>query len=466
MVLIVITAFVGIFNIYVVNDMLQSMGSVLNDLTRCENVYSAFGEEKDALNKLIRNHSEENEIAYDDACIHMRAMISRLPFDYEEIGAERYVRTWRIISAYAVYEEQRQAVIEAGRGTLRSERLYKLMEMQGYLEQYMQELIQITVQEGSVSYEEKVPVLGRLPVLLISFSISAIVITVVFSRVLSSTVTKPVKHIAENVRRLSDGDFGGGDIHIDNMDEIGELVKAFNQMKQAMVENRELTEHIHRDEMERVEMEKQLETARLDLLQSQINPHFLFNTLNMISGMAELENADITKKMTGSLSHIFRYNLHTTAQFVSLSQEISVIQDYMYLQHMRFGERIRFQLEVAEDVDTGTLSVPAFMLQPLAENAVVHGLSGKETGGTLSLKVTRALGAIRIVMEDDGVGIPEETMKNLRLEEKVSPFVDHHGIGMRNVYQRVTRLVAGGMMQVESVAGEGTRITISLPEME
>ncbi|MCR4588916.1 MAG: histidine kinase, partial [Lachnospiraceae bacterium] len=432
--LILIMAFVGIFNLYVVNDTVQSMGGVLNDLTRCENVYSAFRAEVSAFNRLLRNQTDENRVAYEDACVHMRASVNRLPFQYDEIGAERYARTWRIISAYAVYEEQRQSVLDADRGTIRTERIYTLIDMQGYLNQYMQELIQITVEESSVTYQEKLPLISRLPYLLIFFSILALSITLLFSRLLSTTVTAPVRKIAENARRLTAGDFSGEDVQVGNQDEIGELVTTFNQMKKAMAENLELTEQIHRDEMEKVEMEKQLETARLDLLQSQINPHFLFNTLNMISGMAELEQADTTKRMTGSLAHIFRYNLHTNSQFVSLSQELSVIQDYMYLQHMRFGERIRFSMKVEEDVDTSTISVPALMLQPLVENAVVHGLSGKENGGCVWLCVMRSLGCIEIVVEDDGVGIPSEALASMRLGEKHAPHADHTGIGIRNVY--------------------------------
>ncbi|MCR4587996.1 MAG: sensor histidine kinase [Lachnospiraceae bacterium] len=464
--LILIMVFVGFFNIYVVNDTVQLMGGMLNDLTRCENVYSAFDAEVSALNRMMRNQNADNRKTYEEACRHMKSSVNQLPFQYDEIGAERYARTWRIISAYAVYEEQRQSVLDADRGTIRTERIYTLIEMQGYLKQYMQELIQITVEENSVIYQQKVPLISRLPFLLIFFSVLAVAITVIFSRVLSKTVTAPVRRIAENARRITAGDFGGEDIQVENTDEIGDLVSAFNQMKQTMSENLELTEQIHRDEMERVEMEKQLETARLDLLQSQINPHFLFNTLNMISGMAELEQADITKRMTGSLAHIFRYNLHTTAQFVSLSQELSVIKDYMYLQHMRFGDRIRFVLKVEKDVDTSMVSVPAFMLQPLAENAVVHGLSGKENGGCLWLRVSHNLGCIEIVIEDDGIGIPIDILESMKLGEKHAPHADHTGIGMRNVYHRVTSLVAGGTMKVESWPGTGTKITISLPEME
>ena len=134
--------------------------------------------------------------------------------------------------------------------------------------------------------------------------------------------------------------------------------------------------------MERAEMEKRLETTRMDLLQSQIKPHFLFNTLNSISGMAEIEDAEVTDSMIRSLSRLFRYNLHTSDQFVSLSQELEVARDYLYLQKMRFGDRVQYEVlpepGSSEAQKLGDINVPVFLLQPLVENAVLHGIAKKE----------------------------------------------------------------------------------------
>lgn len=104
-----------------------------------------------------------------------------------------------------------------------------------------------------------------------------------------------------------------------------------------------MTELLHKEELERVEMEKQLEAARLEFLKSQINPHFLFNTLNMISCTAKLEKAGTTEKMIASLSSLFRYNLKMSEQVVFLEQELKIVDDYIYIQKMRFGGRIRYE---------------------------------------------------------------------------------------------------------------------------
>nr|MCR5716632.1 HAMP domain-containing protein [Lachnospiraceae bacterium] len=238
MVLIIIIALAGIFNMYVVNDSLQGMGVVLDDLTRCENVFTALEEQKSALDKVMRSDTSENRSQYESACLHTRAMIARLPFQYENVGAERYARTWRIISAYEVYETKCDEVIESlGEGESRSsDAFYKLLEMQGYLDGYMQDLIQITVEVGAVAYQGKVPLLNALPYLLLFFSVFAIIVTGIFSGVFSSTLTRPIRRLAESVRKISDDDFGGEDVQVENRDEIGELVTSFNQMKHAVQE--------------------------------------------------------------------------------------------------------------------------------------------------------------------------------------------------------------------------------------
>ena len=146
-------------------------------------------------------------------------------------------------------------------------------------------------------------------------------------------------------------------------------------------EKNEMAERLHKEEVERIEMEKRLDAARLELLKSQINPHFLFNTLNMISCMAKLEEAQTTERMISSLGNLFRYNLKTSEQIVPLERELKVVQDYMYIQQMRFGSRISHDLRV--EVDGGETMIPAFTLQPLVENAIIHGIARKEEGGRI-----------------------------------------------------------------------------------
>jgi sensor histidine kinase YesM len=213
--------------------------------------------------------------------------------------------------------------------------------------------------------------------------------------------------------------------------------------------------------MEKLEIEKQLGLAKLDLLQSQINPHFLFNTLNVISGMAELEDAETTNKMIKSLSHLFRYNLRTSSQFVSLSQEISIIDDYMYLQKMRFGSRLMYIKNIAADLDTTSITVPAFLLQPVVENSIVHGIAHIEDGGRIELSAYKKDNTLYIKVMDTGAGMSRDKVDELNAKS-ISVTQEHAGIGLYNVQKRINSLYNDSEVIVESTMNKGTTVTICI----
>lgn len=459
---------VGVFNMFIIGGSIKDLGSVLSDLSKIVNVQTAFEEENEALEKYIRSDVDVNKENYEKACLHTRACITSLPYTYSIIGAERYARTWRIINAYDYYENQRDEVLDEILSGELSQKIYNLYDMQSDLYSYIQDLTKITVKEGSLLYSNKVTLIDRLPLVLGIISVVGLVLTIGFGRLLSATVTRPLKKLAIGVHDISEKRFDSEDIKVSNEDEIGELVDTFNTMKHAMLEhintlneNQELNERIHKEEMEKVEIEKQLNLARLDLLQSQINPHFLFNTLNVISGMAELENAETTQKMITSLSHLFRYNLRTSSQFVSLSQEISIVDDYMYLQKMRFGSRLIYTKNIDENLDTDSITVPAFLLQPVVENSVVHGISHIEEGGTIELLARKEADMLIISVMDTGEGMSEDKLKELNAKS-VSVTQEHTGIGLVNVQKRIGSLYENSEVIVDSTKGKGTTVTICI----
>ena len=232
-------------------------------------------------------------------------------------------------------------------------------------------------------------------------------------------------------------------------------------------DNQQLADQLHREAMERSEMEKRLETARMVLLQSQIKPHFLFNTLNSISGMAEIEEAEVTDSMIRSLSRLFRYNLHTTAQFVSFSQEMEVSGDYLYLQKMRFGDSVQYELipepGSSEAEALADIQVPAFLLQPLIENAFIHGIGKKEQGGKILIRSEKKDNALHIEVSDTGAGMDPGTLQGLRDKLKGEPSDVRVGIGIGNLYQRLNTLYGEDALQIESKAGEGTQVFVTIP---
>jgi sensor histidine kinase YesM len=339
--------------------------------------------------------------------------------------------------------------------------------MQDYLHQYAQNFMSTTIEEGDNRYSEILPAAFDVPVVAVTISVILFIIIVKLAGMMNRTIIEPVMNLANASQRIAANDFFIDDVKAENDDEIGKLVKAFNKMKYAtgeyimsLEERREVLDQLHAQEIRNLEVKKQLDAMNLALLKSQINPHFLFNTLNVIGGMANLEDAETTEKMIGALSSLFRYNLKTQDEEVILSQELKVATDYMYLQQMRFGSRVEFDTDC--QVDAGKVMVPTFTFQPLLENSVIHGLTPKIEGGSAKLTVTRQGEMLCIVVSDTGVGMSSDKLCELKSALKDNK-QDKVGIGVGNIYRRIYAMYEDGSMDIDSTEGEGTKVTIMIP---
>src|SRR5208282_4017080 len=213
-----------------------------------------------------------------------------------------------------------------------------------------------------------------------------------------------------------------------------------------------------RIEMKLEEQELLLLQARMDALQSQINPHFLFNTLNSVASLVRFD-PDTAREMILKLSKILRRLLKKGDSFVELREEFEFIDDYLDIEVIRFG---RDKLKVVKELDPASLDVmvPAMLIQPMVENSIKHGLSPKITGGTIYLRSRIAESMLVIEVEDDGVGIVEPGSE---VSEWSTP---QHGtgIGMANVRERLNVLFSdAARIEVESRTGAGTIVRILLP---
>ena len=188
-------------------------------------------------------------------------------------------------------------------------------------------------------------------------------------------------------------------------------------------------------------------------MNSLINPHFLFNTLNSVSSLIRT-NPDQARAVVYKLSAILRRLLRKSESLSPLREELALIEDYMAIELIRFGDKLRFVNEV--EPDTLDRLVPSMMLQPLVENSIKHGLAGKVEGGMVRIGGRLVGGRLILVVEDDGVGIPEARLATL-LEQ---------GIGVSNVNERLKVLFGNGYrMTIDSKPGEGSRTEIELPEL-
>ena len=196
-----------------------------------------------------------------------------------------------------------------------------------------------------------------------------------------------------------------------------------------------------------------LNEARLAALSSQINPHFLFNTLNSVASLIRLD-PDQARQVVYKLSKILRRLLRQQDNLTTLREELGFIEDYLAIEMVRFGDKLRFVKEI--DPDTLDLLVPSMLLQPLVENSIRHGLASKVDGGTIRVRGRRIGNQLQIVVEDDGVGIPESRLARM---------FEQGGIGVNNVNERLKVLYGDSYrMWIDSRPGEGTSTGIEIPE--
>lgn len=460
-----------LFNIQIVNFSLGSVYTILNDNFKCHEFQEALELEIEAFERLVKERSQENQELFSEACARTQQCIRALPFDYNQIGPERYARTWNVKNSYGNYQGFRDRFMEEDSfDPSFIPELYQVYGMQEYLQIYARRLITATLTEGLEEYQGKAAVFQATPYLVLLFSAGILGIAMLLTKILENTLASPLVMLAQYSRRIAKNDFGWDDLRVENQDEVGELVLAFNKMRHAMEnhiktlkENNEMVMLLHREELEKIEMEKRLDAAKLEFLKSQVNPHFLFNTLNTIACMAKLEEASATERMITSMSNLFRYNLKTKEQIVFLEQELKVADDYIYIQQTRFGNRIRYGCSL--EADPGNVQIPSFTLQPLIENAIVHGLSKKETGGVLFVRIWERGSRLWISVADNGCGMEEEEKECLdaALKQYSTAKV---GIGLGNIYQRIHTMYRDGELKIYSKKGRGTVIQLVIPQNE
>lgn len=426
--------------------------SILNINSKSLALLSAVREESQAFLKYVNEGTKEAWDAYRQAAGCTSRAVEDLPFDSRRLSRARYAQTWSIRSLYSGYVKRREAffAMDAGEpGYI--EALYGVYQAQDYLGEYADRLEQLTVEEGNQRYQMLRPLFVLIPLGALLWGGMAAAAAVRLLGRVDKGIIQPVERLAQDSRRIAANDFSGPEMQAEGEDEIGELVEAFYHMKAS-------TRGYIRALKENHQVQQQLDAVRLQLLKSQIHPHFLFNTLNMIASMAQIEGAATTEQMTLALSRLFRYNLKSADSVMPLEQELKTVRDYMYIQQMRFGKRLRFREDCGED--TLPVLVPSFALQPLVENAVLHGTSSLKEGGSVLVKTRLRGGRLFIWVLDTGQGMDRERLREIKaaLEREEGTKT---GIGLGNIYSRVRAMYADGGLRLYSRPGAGTLVRIA-----
>lgn len=284
----------------------------------------------------------------------------------------------------------------------------------------------------------------------------------------------PIQMMVDNTKKIREENYKldppGATIR-----ELCVLEKAFADMAvriqqdiENLQEKAKLEQELLRKENENLQIKNLIKETEFQNLQAQINPHFLFNTMNMISQSAQLHHDIQTSELMDKLSAFLRYTLDKSGQFSTLQEEIRSIENYIYIQRKRFGDRVKFVVGISNEVPN--IIMPPVIIQPLIENAITHGVGNmtKEAEIVVSAVVEEEM--LWIFVEDNGAGMNVERLEALlvylhRASEGFAPSVPKSSIGLANVYQRL-KIFYGEKLQfvVESEENCGTLIEIGIPK--
>lgn len=396
--------------------------------------------------------------AHTAASVSWRALSETAQYDNRSIALLRHSIA-QSISHY--WQELDDFLEDLQDGSFDGERFAALQAQAGYLSGYINELIELLLLQGQESYQEVIHRATIYNGILFAAVIVSMLVLAIGMALMVGNISRPVRRLSEAAQRMEYNDYDSPVADTGRGDELGQLARAFSAMQarvretiHALEAEARLEKELRLHEAEEARLTQEAEKSRFAQLQSQINPHFLFNTLQSIAMMAELEQAAVASNMTVRLANFFRYTLENDDAVVTLARELDLLRDYVSLQEMRFSERLTVEMECDTSCDSAL--VPKFLLQPLVENAIVHGMRQRTAGGRIRVTTRRHADGVVVVISDNGCGFDRRAAR--------VPREGRHSIGVGNIAERVAML--GGSFYLFSMPGWGTAARICIRSIE
>lgn len=292
----------------------------------------------------------------------------------------------------------------------------------------------------------------NLTINLLAIALLMICVSMIITGFISSGLTRPLELLMNTIQKI-----GNGNVQlrakIVKEDEIGELAQQFNEMLDQMEELKQ----------KEYQTKQLLNRAEYKALQAQVNPHFLYNTLDTMASIAEIRNCPEVSHMSQSLALIFRYSLNMKDPFSTVENEIVHLKNYIYVMDMRMHDNIQYTF----DVDEMTLKskLPRLSLQPIVENAINHGLRNKRGKKKIGIQIKREQMDLVICIEDNGIGLDTSAINESLRKNELDFVVRGNSIGLHNINARLKMLYGNQYgMHLESMLGEGTKVFMILPD--
>ncbi len=343
------------------------------------------------------------------------------------------------------------------------------LEMYRYLNSYISELNVQQFKNNSASYQALQSAIRYMEVASNVMLVLMMGVCIMMLFYMVKGVVAPLSGLAATANLVGQANFNVKMPPTDANDEVGVVTRAFNTMVSSLEEYMKLTKENMEKEQAMMErellMENHLKEAQLKYLQSQINPHFLFNSLNAGAQLAMMEDAEKTSIFVERMADFFRYNVKKGSEDATLLEEVEAVENYIYILNVRFAGDIHFTTQVEEEVLD--CKVPSMIIQPIVENAVNHGIRNIDWEGTIHLDIRSKGNQIRISVKDNGKGIEKERIRQIlsgeiRSEEDQG---DSTGIGMNNVISRLELYYnRKNLLTIESQGeNQGTEVVIAIP---
>lgn len=343
---------------------------------------------------------------------------------------------------------------------MRNLKFYDVSKFSENISYTLDSIIYTTSRETSKSYimsAEKVKTQMTINILIL---ITATLGYFIVSFFLTRTLTKPIVSLAEHMRKISGEDIELKPVELKTHDEIRDMAMAFNSMVKSINTYITRIKEFSLEEKKLMEYENIVKSAQLKTLQAQINPHFLYNTLNAGSQLAILEGADATGSFLVSVSKLFRYNLSNLSLATILREEIEHVDLYYSILNTRYKGGITYNKRIMEECYD--IVMPRMILQPLAENAALHGIGVLEELGAIEIEAYIRDEKLIITVADSGVGIPAEKIQKI-VDNSIKRDKPCSGIGLNNIISRLQIFYGrDDVFEIQSEEGRYTKVILKL----
>ena len=451
-----------IYLIYALHNYSTAYDTIVSNMTVANNYNLNFKEEMDeSLYKLVVGAVTFESIRDDDSLQDPYYLINELRNEFSKlmsITTDGESRAWlqilmRNIDTLEDRVDDIRANLETGNSydmniEMLDNNIYIMTELvQDNIQYYIYYQTQ-SIEHLTAQLNERVHIFTVFcAVMLVSILLLVIILTVMIVK----GIITPIQELSEVAQQVSQGDFSAR-ADVDTDDEVAALADSVNIM----------TESIEGFVRKIKEDEGKMRRADLRLLQEQINPHFLYNTLDTIVWLIEGNDSDKAVNMVMSLSEFFRLVLSKGKEYITIQEEEMHIKSYLEIQQVRYRDILEYEIHIAPELYQ--YQILKLTLQPLVENSLYHGIKYKRAKGSIIVTGTMSGGRIHFKVEDNGVGMEEEELKNLQ-SEIVKPCKDTgKGFGLANVNERI-RMNFGAEygISIDSVSGQGTCVKIVIP---